>query len=387
MRPVSTMPKAGSTVIVPPTEFIYASIGLNANSEEGFNLGSISSSISKQAEIPVVLDRRVIQRHVFIGGTTGGGKSYSAKVLAEEVHRHNVPIIFFDTQDEFSGLTQGLNGTILTPGTNYEVRLSSLEADEITGLIPTVSNELHVNILVNSFLHLRETNPNFGTTELLAEIDRVAIDLEATKSARIIVPRVRTQLGSYNFLGTSFDWNTVLKPGAVININCRGLSRQRLQLILAATLRELQTLRKGNRILPYVFVIDEAHLFVPQEEDSPCRQIITEGVRIGRHYGISFVLITQSPIDIDKKVIRQCNTRLLFAIEPDQLIALQGVKSDATEDMLNRLPKSPVGTCILSGTYETVRRAVLIKIREMNTPNADGGTTPNIFSEVNRNAR
>ena len=166
-----------------------------------------------------------------------------------------------------------------------------------------------------------------------------------------------------------------------------GLSRQRLQLILAATLRELQTLRKGNRILPYVFVIDEAHLFVPQEEDSPCRQIITEGVRIGRHYGISFVLITQSPIDIDKKVIRQCNTRLLFAIEPDQLIALQGVKSDATEDMLNRLPKSPVGTCILSGTYETVRRAVLIKIREMNTPNADGGTTPNIFSEVNRNAR
>ncbi len=75
---------------------------------------------------------------------------------------------------------------------------------------------------------------------------------------------------------------------------------------------------------PYVAVVDEAHLFVPQGEGSPCKQIIREGVRIGRHHGICMVLMTQSPIDIDRSIIRQCNTRLVFALEPDQLDAIRG---------------------------------------------------------------
>ena len=58
------------------------------------------------------------------------------------------------------------------------------------------------------------------------------------------------------------------------------------------------------------------------------------------------------------------------------------VKSDATSDMIDRLPKSPVGTCILSGTYETVKHAIPLKIREMETQDADSGQAPPIFDEA-----
>ncbi|MBT9145816.1 MAG: hypothetical protein DDT42_01693 [candidate division WS2 bacterium] len=146
-------------------------------------------------------------------------------------------------------------------------------------------------------------------------------------------------------------------------------------------MRELNELRKENKISPYVIFIDEAHLFVPQDESS--KQIIRESVRIGRHHGICIVLITQSPMDIDKKAIRQCNTRLLFAIEPDQLQSIQGVKADATQEMIDRLPKAPIGTCILAGTYETIKHAIPVNIRVMENPEADAGKAPDIFSEVN----
>jgi DNA helicase HerA-like ATPase len=128
-------------------------------------------------------------------------------------------------------------------------------------------------------------------------------------------------------------------------------------------------------------VIDEAHLFVPQGENSACKQIIREGVRIGRHHGICMILMTQSPIDIDRSTIRQCNTRLVFALEPDQLDAIKGVKSDATEEMLNTLPKMPRGTCLLSGTYESVKHTIPVKIRLRHT-DCKGGDTPNIFEEM-----
>jgi hypothetical protein len=52
--------------------------------------------------------------------------------------------------------------------------------------------------------------------------------------------------------------------------------------------------------------------------------------------------------------------------------------------MLDKLPKSPQGTCILSGTYETVKHAIPVQIRSMETQNADGGQAPAIFDIVDK---
>src|SRR5437762_13577162 len=91
--------------------------------------------------------------------------------------------------------------------------------------------------------------------------------------------------------------------------------------------------------------------------------MIREGVRIGRHHGICMVLLPHRPADIDRAAIRQCNTRLVFALEPDQLDAIRGVESDASEEMLRALPKMPRGTCLLSGTYESVKHCIPVKVR------------------------
>lgn len=402
--PPEKMSRSGSDVFVPPQEVIMDVMGLETDPKTSLNIGTVAVSLVGEEDIPVRIKRNVIQRHFFVGGTTGGGKSYAVKVLAEEIHKQRIPIIFFDTQYEFVPLTEALGGTVLRPGDNYRVKLSSLSEVELLDLVPTLKHELHVAILTRAFLRLKErergqgaspvaTLESFAPTrierrgmnlqDLLAEIQNIAPQMAATQhTTDIVVDRTRHYLSGYDFIGEEFDWSSILVPGSVTDINCQGFGRQSLQLVLASTLRELNELRKRREINPFVIFIDEAHLFVPQDEDSPCKQIIRESVRMGRHHGICNVLITQSPIDIDKKAIRQCNTRLLFAIEPDQLQAIQGVKSDATREMINRLPKAPVGTCILTGTYETIKHAIPVRIRLMEHPEADAGRAPDIFSEV-----
>lgn len=383
--PSESLPKAGSKVFVPDKRMISEVLGIVETKENGLYLGNLSTSISSESEIPVVLKKDIVQRHIFIGGTTGGGKSYAAKVLAEEIHKHKLPIIFFDTQEEFVPLTEKLNGMVLSPGSNFFIKLPSLTEDELLDLVPSVHHTLHLDVLSSAFIRAREANHNFTLPNLITAIEEVCTEQNTPKTtAPIITQRVQSYINSYDFIGNNFDWSSVLKNKNIIDINCKGVSRHRLQLILASTMRELQTLRKDKKIPPYIMFIDEAHLFVPEGEESSCKQIIRESVRMGRHNGICMVLITQSPIDIDKKAIRQCNTRLLFAIEPDQLMALQGVKADATQDMINRLPKSPVGTCIVSGTYETIKHALPLKIRQMKTQEADAGKAPPIFEEVKK---
>lgn len=400
--PPEKMPKSGNNVFIPPQKVIMEVMGLEEDPKKSLNFGTIVVSAGEENKTPVRIKKDIIQRHVFIGGTTGSGKSYAAKVLAEEIHKHKLPIIFFDTQYEFAPLAEKLGGTVLVPGKNYKVKLSSLSEVELLDLIPTLKHELHVAILTRAFLRLKEgghastprleafgtqpaerTRNTFGIQDLLDSIRQVANDMKAGQSTiDIVLDRTRHYLSSYNFIGEEFNWQEILKPGSIIDINCKEFGRQSLQLILASTLRELNELRKIRKINPYVIFIDEAHLFVPQDEDSPCKPIIRESVRIGRHHGICMVLITQSPMDIDKRAIRQCNTRLLFALEPDQLQSIQGVKADATQEMIGRLPKAPRGTCILSGTYETIKHSIPIQIRLMENPDADAGRAPDIFSEV-----
>jgi len=386
------MAKAGAVVFLPSEEVIAKAMGFEENPDNALVVGHtrvIESLLRDEKEVSenVLLKPEIIQRHIFIGGTTGSGKSFAAGIIMEEINKFGLPIIILDSQNEYIALAEDLGGTVLTPGEDYTVRLSSLTETEVLELVPTLKGTHGYELLAFSFLGLKReiragTKKEFGLNELLARMqqDGPILNLQQN-SIRIATRRTQSSLERHRFLGQQTNWIELIENNPIINVDCGNLDQSQLQLVVGATLRELQNLRLRGEIPPYVVVLDEAHLLVPEGEDTPCKQVIRENVRIGRHYGICMILITQSPVDIDKKTIRQCNTRFIFALEPDQLHALQGIKADATEDMLKRLPKMPRGTCILSGTYETIKHAIPIKIRSKRKTRP-GGVTPDIFKEV-----
>ncbi len=383
IRSPQTLPSSGEEVFLATDDEIVQTLGLIKEEENGLHIGETVGG----AKTHINLKRESIQRHMFISGTTGSGKSYAMGVIAEELTTHHLPVIFIDTQDEYSNLVLKLGGKVLTPGKDFNIRISSLTDRELIDLIPTDS-ELQKNIITAAFLELQDeikvgSRTKFLLQDLLDRIEQVGPTLTQSGSS-VALAHMRTKfLGRQEIFGEGVEranWPKLMMP--CLSIKCKHLTSTRLQIVATAVLRELQDLRLREFIPPYVMVIDEAHLFVPQNEGSPCTQIIREGVRIGRHHGISMVLMTQSPVYIDKGAIRQCNTRLVFALEPDQLDAIRGVKADATEEMLRALPKMPRGTCLLSGTYESVKHAIPVRIRQRYTKDSEGGKTPDVFHEM-----
>jgi DNA helicase HerA-like ATPase len=382
-RSPQTLPQSGADVFLATDDEIVATLGLATEAGESLYLGDTITGIPTK----IILKREAIQRHFFIGGTTGSGKSYSMGVLAEELRKHDLPIVFIDTQDEYSTLVKKLGGEVRVPGKDFNIRISSLTDTELFTLIPALT-DLHQNLVGAAFNRLHHDLKSrkierFGIDELVAKVREIGPTLK-TNAASIDMAAGRTEFLKYHkIFGEGIgreNWPRFMYP--CLSIRCKILTSSSLQTVATAVLRELQDLRVRGHIPPYVAVIDEAHLFVPQGEASPCKQIIREGVRIGRHHGICMVLLTQSPVDIDKSVIRQCNTRMIFALEPDQLDAIRGVKSDASEAMLTALPKMPQGTCLLSGTYESVKHSIPIRVRTRETKDSEGGKAPDIFREM-----
>jgi len=399
MNAPQTLPVSGTPVYRASEEEVTRVLGLEEDSDddESPNEGLTIGESAGGQKIPVSLKRQSIQRHLFVCGTTGSGKSYAMGVFTEELLKQGLPVVFIDTQNEYSKLVDKLGGKVLTPGEDFTIRISSLTANELVEAIPVVSNStVQTNIVTKAFVELKKElssgdRSKFTVDDLLRRIREVGPSV-TNKNDSIDLAHRRTKSIQRNPLFGDFeakdraDWRSLLIP--CLDLNCKSLTTSDLRLLATALLRELQDLRKRTDkngkpwIPPYLAVIDEAHLFAPQGESSSCKQIIREGVRIGRHHGIAMALLTQSPIDIDKSIIRQCNTRLVFALEPDQLDAIRGVKADATEEMLDALPKMPQGRCLLSGTYETIKHTVPVQIRERETKDSEGGETPDVFAEM-----
>lgn len=384
IRAPQNLPNAGADVFIADSNETVRVLGMETEPSKGLYIGETVSGTKTE----IILKREAIQRHFFIGGTTGSGKSYAMGVIAEELIKHKLPIIFIDTQDEYSQLVTKLNGTVKRPGHDFTIRISSLSESELLDLLPAATTELQKDIATRAFSELQielvaDNIAKFSIDDLLERMAIVGPQLTNNSSS---VSMAISRVGSLRrnpIFGNGInraDWRKLMVP--CLAIDCKRLTSSQLQPIATAVLRELQNLRLHNHIPPYVAVVDEAHLFVPQGEGSACKQIIREGVRIGRHHGICMVLMTQSPIDIDRSIIRQCNTRLVFALEPDQLDAIRGVKSDASEEMLRALPKMPRGTCLLSGTYESVKHTIPVRIRERETKDSEGGKTPNVFQDM-----
>lgn len=396
IRSPQTLPNSGAEVFIAEQNEILKTLGLIKDNDEGLHLGKTISGTA----MDIVLKREAIQRHMFICGTTGSGKSYAMGVVAEELVKHKLPVVFIDTQDEYSVLVQKLGGQVIEPGKDVKLRISSLTESEFLDLLPDAMKKspLQCDIATKAFGELQAEIKGgdlakFNLNDVIEKIKEVAPKLTAKEGdvLRVTDSTVRRTeiINRHRIFGSGTeddnkklvaDWRKLLFP--CLAINCKRLTSIQLQSVATAVLRELQDLRLRGHIPPYAAVIDEAHLFVPEGEGSACKQIIREGVRIGRHHGIAIILLTQSPVDIDKRAIRQCNTRLVFALEPDQLDAIRGVKADASEELLRALPKMPQGVCLLSGTYESVKHTIPIKIRNRHTDDSEGGKTPPIFREM-----
>lgn len=386
---VHTLPRAGFPAYVADEAMITRALGLEEDENFGIEVGTLRGSGNPPAK--AVIKRSAVQRHIFICGGIGSGKSYTRGVLAEELHMLGVPQINIDVNGEMIEATEQLGGVNLVPGKNgFTLPLSSLTPEDVTDAIPGVNRGTNIETLIQyaqGDLLKERLDPQsiflgqaFGVDELIDRIKEVAPKLEMTDKRTLFPAIQRAQsLNQIPYIGKPYDWETHIQPGAMINIDCRGLLVSDLRLIVASIARDLQRIARKKTNLFVAFSIDEFHLVAPNDDKSVTTQVLREIARIGRHYKIGLILTTQSPQDVDRSILKRLLTRFLHSIEPDQLDALRGVFSDASDTLIRSLPKLPQGTCIVTGAFETIRHAAIIDIRERKT--IHGGKSPDIWDD------
>ena len=383
-RAPQSLPRAGSDVLDATGELVISAFGFEPDPSLSLDVGLVNG-----ADISASLSRDVVQRHILITGGIGSGKSYTRGVLAEELSLLGVPQVNIDVNGELVDCAKELGGKNVVPGIGeFTLPLSALSSQDVIDTIPAINKGTNIETLVRhaheSLLRDRVNTrgAHFSVDDLCRKIEEVApqLRMEAPSTLQPALLRARS-LERLTYIGNPFPWHSELKPGAFVNVDCRGLLVSDLRLITASIARDLQRLATAETPRPFVvFSIDEFHLVAPNVEDTVTKQVLRELARLGRHLRLGLILTTQSPSDVDRAILKRLLTRFLHAIEPDQLDALRGLFSDAPESLIRGLPKMPRGRCVVTGAFETVKHAAVVDIRERAT--TDGGGSPPIWAEL-----
>jgi DNA helicase HerA-like ATPase len=381
------LPQTGMSVYEFPVDSISLLLETPKQKENGIFLGRIESG---EKETEVLLPLEALARHIVILGKTGVGKSYASGVLVEEIIRHEIPVVAFDVLGDLIPATEELEGVNLKAAEDFRIPYSVIGRKEFLEFISNLTEDqeeivgvAYETIYAQAMDSLRETgNVDIKVERLLDEIENVAEDFGQVAVGGRAKRKVQSALRRNKLITISTgEWISQLINKPIVNIYVGHLGQTARNLVVGASARVLQILRKEDKIPPFSLILDEAHFFLPGgAESTPSTHVVREMIRTARHDAIGIILITQSPSSMDKQTLLVCNTRLVFALDPDDLKVVSGTLGDLPEATLKRIPKLARGTAILSSAQDILRHPVLIKVRIRNTKPA--APTPNLKEVV-----
>lgn len=379
------LPETGARAFRMPPRMIAAAFGIPEN---GLELGTLAAGV----RAPFRLPPEALARGIGIFGRPGTGKSYAAGVLIEEMREMGLPVLIIDIHGETVETAMALGGVTLQPGRDFKIPLRHLEFSELEALLPRLT-EVHVDYISAAFQELLEEDRDFGIEDLARKTEEIGRQLGAQHEAEKRAARRVRFLKRDPLIwdpasgpggGAAVqpeDWARLLQERGTVNVYVGGLTQERRDMTAAALCRMLQSYREQDRIPPFAFVLDEAHAFIPSGgSETASRRVIRNFVRRGRHLKVAPILISQSPAGIDRQVLLLLNTRLIFALDGEDLRALSGFLADAPEELIARIPKLPQGTALAAAGMEILRHVALVRVRSRRTPH--GAPTPDLAAEA-----
>jgi hypothetical protein len=125
--------------------------------------------------------------------------------------------------------------------------------------------------------------------------------------------------------------------------------------VFARLLYDVQFWMDAEKRTPFVFVCDEAHLYLPVRDDADAveKQALYSFERIakeGRKYGVSLLVVSQRPSDVSRTILSQCNNFLVLRLTNDQdQNVVRRLMPDSLAGVLDNLPLLDTGEALLLG--------------------------------------
>ena len=366
---------------------------------------------------------KFFQRHAFIGGSTGSGKSWTtAKIIEQMANLETSNAIVFDLHGEYEPLTQaGIKhfkvagpadieaGRTLSDGAIYlPYWLLSYEA-----LVSMFVERSDQNAPNQSMIMSREVNAAkqkylidgghtdildnftvdspvpFDIQDLISELND--INTEQVPGARAgttkagefngklsrMIARLENKLSDrrlgFLFQGGAdtlqFNWlenlTTALMgstaengTGGIKIINFSEVPSDILPLIVSLVARiafSLQQWTPSDLRHPVALMCDEAHLYMPQRNtagasDDISLDIFERIAKEGRKYGVSLVVISQRPSEVNKTMLSQCSNFVSMRLtNSDDQSVVKKLLPDSLGGFSDILPTLDTGEALVVG--------------------------------------
>lgn len=415
---------------------------ISTNSENPLTIGKYTISEESSANLD---GNKFFQRHAVIVGGTGSGKSYTvANILEKASKLKSVNCIVFDLHGEYKPLKDLENSTLLKVAgpsdsptdeniiflpywlLSYE-EIESLLLDRSDSNAPNQSRTLFDLIIKFKRALLEKENKqdvldNFTVESPIPyKISDVLLALEEKDTE--MVPGARTEKQGplhgkltrfiqrlkskqsdkrLNFIFNSdeallqYDWFVSLVNKLLDFGNGNGLKiidfsevpSDILPLItglIGRLIFSVQQWTDTEKRHPIALFCDEAHLYIPANTKGGMEekglQSFERIAKEGRKYGVSLVVISQRPSDVNKTILSQCGNFIAMRLtNPDDQNVIKRLFPDNLGDFSELLPILDVGESLIVGDASLLPSRVIIDKPSIPPSSA----TVNFWNEWNK---
>lgn len=358
--------------------------------DEGLFIGYLIS----RNEVPVKMSIKGFRRHLAIIAQTGAGKSYTAGVILEELLKKGATAIVFDPHADYVFLSHKKNNEKFSDRISvfrtresvgryneseigrvnvYEVKFSDLSIDEIKRICGI--SEGWTNIIKAIEDAIKNLGQEYDLEDLINQLES-----DGTKESLKALNYIR-KLNRIKVFGSSTtDIMKILKPKHISIMDLSGLSDKVSDYITFKLLGEIyEKVEMQQFKYPVFIILEEAHRFIPRNENTLSKFIMKRMAAEGRKFGIFLTLITQRPGKIDQDVLSQCNSQIIMRLtNPEDQKAVRSSSERLSEDLLNDLPGLNIGEAIIVG--EVTKAPLMVKIRGRET--REGGADIDIVKRL-----
>lgn len=329
-------------------------------------------------------------RHGFIAGATGTGKTVTLKLMAEKFSEIGVPVFLADIKGDLAGL--GMSKYPVTfwdayneTGVPFHTDVNSFTPMLLSKLLNLSESQASILAII-----MHEYQGEAHTLEDLRMVLTQALQKEGgypKVSVNALIRKIRTleiEGGDIFFEGTAIDIDDLFKVKegfGVINILDATKLIHKPELYATSIMSILQGIYEklpevGDMDKPkLVFFFDEAHLLF-----TDCPKILLKTIeriiRLIRSKGVGVYFITQSPKDIPDPILAQLGNRIQHALRaytPKEFhavkIAAQTFRANSfnTEEVITQLG---IGEALVSfldakGAPSVVERVKILQPESM----------------------
>lgn len=185
------------------------------------------------------------------------------------------------------------------------------------------------------------------------------------------------------------DWIGHDRPITIFDVS--GLPSEVRPTIVGTVLRVVydtlfwaQDLPIGGREQPLLIVLDEAHLFVPDGEETPAHRTLSMIAKEGRKYGTGLMLITQRPSEIDSTILSQCGSMIALRLTNGaDRSKVNAAVPDDLGGLVEQLPSLRTGEGVFLGELMPIPSRVRVR-KARHKPVGDDPKLPEAWQVADR---